>query len=56
MEDIDRQITLDDDVTDLRDSLDRLSRDRLQWEKEKSDTYESRSREIVGAASSKELS
>jgi hypothetical protein len=23
-------------VTDLRDSLDRLSKDRLQWEKEKS--------------------
>jgi hypothetical protein len=43
VEEIDRQ-TLDDDVTDLRDSLDRLS-------KEKSDTYESRSREIVGAAS-----
>jgi hypothetical protein len=39
-------MTLDDDVTDLRDSLDRLSKDRLQWEKEKSDTYESRSREI----------
>jgi hypothetical protein len=46
VEEIDRQITLDDDVTDLRDSLDRLSKDRLQWEKEKSDTYESRSREI----------
>ena len=46
VEEIDRQMTLDDDVTDLRDSLDRLSKDRLQWEKEKSDTYESRSREI----------
>ena len=51
VEEIDRQMTLDDDVTDLRDSLDRRSRDRLQWEKEKSDTYESRSREIVGVAS-----
>lgn len=46
VEEIDRQMTLDDDVTDLRDSLDSLSKDRLQWEKEKSDTYESRSREI----------
>jgi hypothetical protein len=46
VEEIDRQITIDDDVTDLRDSLDRLSKDRLQWEKVKSDTYESRSREI----------
>jgi hypothetical protein len=45
VEEIDRQITLDD-VTDSQDSLDRLSKDRLQWEKEKSDIYELRSREI----------
>jgi hypothetical protein len=46
VEEIDRQITLDDDGTDLRDSLDRAAKDRLEWEKAKSDTYESRSREI----------
>jgi hypothetical protein len=46
VEEIDRQMTLDDDVTDLRDSLDRAAKDRLEWEKIRSDTYESRSREI----------
>ena len=46
VEEIDRQITLDDDVTDLRDSLERISKDRLQWERARSDTHESRSREI----------
>jgi hypothetical protein len=46
VEEIDRQMTLDDDATDLRDSLDRAAKDRLEWEKVRSDTYESRSREI----------
>jgi hypothetical protein len=44
VEEIDRQITIEDDVTDLRDSLDRLSKDRLKWKKARSDTYELRSR------------
>jgi hypothetical protein len=45
VEEIDRQITIDD-VTDLRDSLEHVAKDRLQWEKVRSDTYESRNRAI----------
>jgi hypothetical protein len=46
VEEIDRQLTLDDGSTNLFDSLDRAEKDRLEWKKDKFDTYESRSREI----------
>jgi hypothetical protein len=45
VEEIDRQITIDD-VADLRDSLEHVAKNRLQWEKVRSNTYESRSRAI----------
>lgn len=45
VEHIDRQMTIDDE-SDLLDNLDGVVTDRLQWEKEKSDTYESKCREI----------
>jgi hypothetical protein len=46
VEEIDRNLTLDDDVTNFRNSLDLAKKDRLEWRKDKFDTYESRSREI----------
>jgi hypothetical protein len=46
VEEICNHLTLDDEVATLPDSIDQVEKDRLEWVRSRSNTYESGSRAI----------